>query len=79
MEQYIRNYETDYQLIRDPEYIKAVEHFEENYICAALAVFWKWYYNNIVYSRKQALKNVMDACDSFRAENPEEFKEKIEM
>ena len=78
VEQYIRNYETDYQLIRDPEYIKAVEHFEENYICAALAVFWKWYYNNIVYSRKQALKNVMDACDSFRAENPEEFKEKIE-
>ena len=86
-EKYIRNYETDYQLKEDPNFKELLNGITEkgeelaennNYILLALTVFWKWYYNNIVYSRKQALKNVIEACDSFTKETAEDFKEKME-
>lgn len=86
-EQYIQNYESDYRLKEDSNYIEEVEkrkrngeslNKDNNYILVALTVFWKWYYNNIVYSRKQALKNVIEACDAFTKETAEDFKEKME-
>lgn len=86
-EQYIQNYESDYRLKEDSNYIEEVEKRkrngesldeDNNYILVALTVFWKWYYNNIVYSRKQALKNVIEACDAFTKETAEDFKEKME-
>lgn len=86
-EQYIRNYETDYELTKDLNYEKEIRSIEErgetleinnNYIMVAFTVFWEWYYNNIIYSRKQALKNVLDACDSFTKESADDFKDKME-
>ena len=86
-ERYIQNYESDYQLKEDLNFKEEVakrtrngEILDENnnYILVALTVFWKWYYDNIVYSRKQALKNVIEACDSFTKATAEDFKEKME-
>ena len=86
-ERYIQNYESDYQLKEDLNFKEEVakrtqngEMLDENnnYILVALTVFWKWYYDNIVYSRKQALKNVIEACDSFTKATAEDFKEKME-
>lgn len=77
---YIRNYESTYDITTDPIYIEetAKEEAEEASIITALTVFWNWYYNNITYSRKQALYNVYEACNAYTDATADEFKEKME-
>lgn len=77
-ESYIRNYDATYNILSDPVYIVENEKEEQDSIITALTVFWKWYYNNITYSRKQALFNVYDACNAYTDETADEFKEKME-
>lgn len=77
-ERYIQNYESDYQLKKDPNYLKQILEEESSVIITAFSVFWKWYNNNIIYSRKQSLMNVVEACDSYSKDEAEKFKEKIE-
>ena len=78
VEKYIRNYETDYIIKEDMIYLEEVHKATQPFEVTALSVFWNWYYKNIIYSRKQALNNILDACESYSAENANEFKEKME-
>ena len=44
----------------------------------AYSVYWDWYYDNIVYSRRQALKGVKDLCEDFNPNRPSDFKNRME-
>lgn len=77
-EKYIKNYDPDY-VMADSEYYKAPNPDDLNgAIHTASEIFLRWYSDNILYSRRQALLNVMEACDRYKEEGPEGFKERME-
>ena len=73
---YISTYESeDTQEIA--ETIKTIQGV--NYELKLLAVFWKWYNESIVYSRKQALLQLDEACyDYARTNDAEKFRARME-
>lgn len=75
---YIRNYDIEYRLTADPLYEDRKEWNEIDAITQAAQIFLTWYNDNILYARRQALLNTMDACDAYKEEAPDEFKEKME-
>ena len=75
---YIANYDVEYKLTDDPLYKKKENWDSKEAIHQAEEIFLNWYANNILYTRRQALLNVMDACDAYTKETAEEFKEKME-
>lgn len=75
---YIANYDVEYKLTDDPLYEERENWDSKETIHKAAEIFLTWYANNILYTRRQALLNVMDACDAYTKETAEEFKEKME-
>ena len=77
-ERYIRNYDPEYSLTSS-EYYKAPD---ENDLGASIhticEIFLHWYADNILYTRRQALINVMEACDRYEEEGAEAFKDRME-
>lgn len=77
-EEYIKNYDANYNINSEESYLK-VEAWNDNlaiHVCSE--IFLTWYSDNILYSRRQALLNVIEACDSFSTNKANEFKEKME-
>lgn len=76
-EMYIKNYEADY-IIKDKLYYPVEDCDEREAIHQAAQIFLKWYWEKILYSRRQALFNVMDACDEYEIKGADEFKGRME-
>lgn len=74
-ENYIRNYDVDFSLDRD---ILRKGDGPEECVIKILKAFLTWYQDNILYSRRQALLNVMAACDAYTPATKEAFKERME-
>lgn len=73
--EYISKYSNDEQLKTfDDTLNNASEH--RNYEIPIINAFYSWYENNIIYSRRMALKDIYEDCVNF--EDPDEFKEKLE-
>ena len=79
-EKYIQNYEPDYRLYDDEAQLSKVEKGfgSLSKIERALHIFWNWYKRSILYSRKEALKNTIEACNEFDPKNAAEFKNRME-
>lgn len=75
-EHYIRHYEPDFDITAEAEFRVCEE--KEDEICLALRIFLDWYSKTIVYSRRQALLNVIEACDRYTDERADEFKDEME-
>lgn len=75
---YIKYYDVEYKLTDDPLYKKKENWNSKAAIHQAAEIFLTWYANNILYTRRQALLNVMDACDEYTEKTKDEFKEKME-
>ncbi len=77
-EKYIRNYEPDF-IFENNEHFRVTDGNDvAGCIENASRVFLHWYADNILYSRRQALQNVMEACDKYDKEGPEAFKDRME-
>ncbi len=77
-EKYIQNYDPDFKLA-DSKYFQRVDKDDvAKVIETAAEIFLHWYADNILYSRRQALQNVMEACDKYDKEGPEAFKDRME-
>lgn len=77
-ENYIKNYDVEYNLTDDLLYEEKGIWDNKAAVHQAVKVFLTWYANNILYTRRQALLNVMEACDAYTKETAEEFKVKME-
>ena len=74
-ERYIRNYDLEFTIDRE----KIVDEYNDlESIKNILQVFLEWYQDNILYSRRQALLNVMYACDLYSKDDKQAFKDNIE-
>lgn len=77
---YIRKYEPDYDISEDEE--KASDVYRKfgnlNRYEQIVYIFWTWYKRTIVYSRKEALKNTIEACEEYDPKNSKEFKDRME-
>jgi ATP-dependent DNA helicase RecQ len=80
----IRNYHPDFILngksSRDDfnEYAYIWMSNEKSVALKAYRIYLRWYYENIIYARRQALKTVQDLCASYDSGKPEEFKRRME-
>ncbi|SCP99126.1 RecQ family ATP-dependent DNA helicase [Anaerobium acetethylicum] len=80
---YIRNYDALFSLdknCRRNEYKQYIQEWggEDSAAVRAFSIYWKWYYNNVIYSRREALKHIMEQCDKFKKEDADKFKRNIE-
>ena len=75
-ERYIRYYEADFDITKEDDFKICDEKNEE--ICIALRIFLDWYSRTIVYSRRQALLNVIEACERYTDERAADFKDEME-
>ncbi len=77
-ERYIKNYDPDFS-IKESKYFEGTDFGNlKGTIHDVAGVFLHWYADNILYTRRQALLNVMEACDKYEEEGPEGFKERME-
>lgn len=84
MEAHIHKYDAEYDVRK--LFAKVVETYEGmDYKAQVVLTFWEWYKATVLYSRKEALKNVIESCDEFVAQkkdNPTKaannFKDKME-
>ena len=77
-ERYIRNYDPEY-VLANSEYYKEPDESNVNLaIHTAAEIFLHWYADNILYTRRQALINVMEACARYKEEGAEAFKDRME-
>ena len=77
-EGYIRNYDPDYRLNKSEYYKNPAEMTIAGAVHTVSEIFLHWYADNILYTRRQALINVMEACDRYKEEGPEAFKDRME-
>ncbi len=77
-EKYIRNYDPDFEIIKHSDYKPEMRENAQDSILNSLTIFLNWYAENILYSRRQALLNVKDACEKYEVDGPEMFKERME-
>ena len=75
---YIRNYDPDYRLNKSEYYKNPAEMTIAGAVHTVSEIFLHWYADNILYTRRQALINVMEACDRYKEEGPEAFKDRME-
>ncbi|WP_238442477.1 RecQ family ATP-dependent DNA helicase [Desulfofalx alkaliphila] len=80
---YINKYDKEFSLsahsIKNPRYSEYIKIFRDNKKRLSERIFTillKWSYENIIYNRRQSLKNIYDLCNNFK--NAHEFKERIE-
>lgn len=73
--EYISKYSNDEQL---EKFDNRVEEYGscEFYEIPVINAFYSWYENNIIYSRRMALKNIYDDCEKFK--EGKSFKEQLE-
>ncbi len=83
LHEYIHKYDPKFTLKTvsgsDSNYKKYIDIYNRqdvNLLERVLTIVIEWGYDNIVYQRRQSIKNVIDLCDNFK--NPDEFKRAIE-
>lgn len=80
---YIKRYDKEFQLenkvIQDEKYDKYIEIYRDSSLKEyekAMRILLEWGYDNIVYNRRQSIKNILELCDGYT--DPDTFKEEIE-
>ncbi|MBZ4664723.1 MAG: hypothetical protein JG776_2447 [Caloramator sp.] len=80
---YIRRYDKEFSLdlnkVNNEKYSKYIKIYNSNILSKYEKIFnilIEWIYDNIVYSRRQAIKNILELCDNFK--DSKSFKEEIE-
>ncbi len=80
---YINKYDKEFSLderyINNSKYGKYVGIYVDNsldFYDKAFKILLEWIYDNIVYNRRQAIKNVMELCENFK--DSDSFREELE-
>ncbi|MGQ9855276.1 MAG: RecQ family ATP-dependent DNA helicase [Fervidobacterium sp.] len=76
---YDKEFSLDKKLINNKKYGKYVRIYMNNslhFYDEMFMILVEWIYDNIVYSRRQAIKNILELCENFR--DSESFKEELE-